>query len=209
MFGMLFRDINLDAALESGQFVPYFQPLVGLRSGSLEGFEVLARWNHPRAGLVMPNEFIGRAEREGWIGELTRELLRAAFLRMSQHQGRLMLAVNISPVQLRDVSLEKQLRATADQTGFSLERLMVEITESALTANLELALLICAGVEVDGLPAGAGRLRKRLLKTYDNNHGASIRRAEGGPQLCGVDDGTAREPEDRRRGAWPGKESSD
>ena len=139
---MLFRDINLDAALEAGQFVPYFQPLVGLRSGTLEGFEVLARWNHPRAGLVMPNEFIGRAEREGWIGELTRELLRAAFFRMSQHQGGLMLAVNVSPVQLRDLSLAKQIRATADQTGFGLDRLMVEITESALTENLEHALLI-------------------------------------------------------------------
>jgi PAS domain S-box-containing protein len=139
---MLFRDINLDAALESGQFVPYFQPLVGLRSGSLEGFEVLARWNHPRAGLVMPNEFIGRAEKEGWIGELTRELLRAAFLRMSEHESGLTLAVNISPVQLRDVSLAKQIRATADQTGFSLNHLMVEITESALTENLEQALLI-------------------------------------------------------------------
>jgi PAS domain S-box-containing protein len=139
---MLFRDINLAAALESGQFVPYFQPLVGLRSGSLEGFEVLARWNHPRAGLVMPNEFIGRAEKEGWIAELTRELLRAAFLQMSEHAGVLTLAVNVSPVQLRDVSLAKQIRAIADQTGFCLDRLMVEITESALTENLEQALLI-------------------------------------------------------------------
>jgi len=139
---MLFRDINLDAALQSGQFVPYFQPLVGLRSGGLEGFEVLARWIHPHAGLVMPNEFIARAEREGWIGELTRELLRAVFLRMAKHTGRLTLAVNISPVQLRDVNLAKQIRATADQTGFSLDRLMVEITESALAENLEQALLI-------------------------------------------------------------------
>jgi PAS domain S-box-containing protein len=139
---MLFRDINLDAAFSAGQFIPYFQPLVGLRSGSLEGFEVLARWNHPRAGLVMPNEFIGRAEREGWIGELMRELLRAAFLRMSEHQGGLTLAVNVSPVQLRDLSLAKQIRATADQAGFSLDRLMVEITESALTENLEQALHI-------------------------------------------------------------------
>ena len=139
---MLFRDINLAAALESGHFVPYFQPLVGLRSGGLEGFEVLARWNHPRAGLVMPNEFIGRAEKEGWIGELTRELLRRAFILMSKHQGALSLAVNISPVQLRDVNLAKQIRATADQAGFSLDRLIVEITESALTENLEHALLI-------------------------------------------------------------------
>ena len=53
-----------------------------------------------------------------------------------------MLAVNVSPVQLQDLSLAKQIRATADQTGFSMDRLMVEITESALTENLEQALLI-------------------------------------------------------------------
>ena len=134
---MLFDDINLDAALESGQFVPYFQPLVdaaqrharGIRSPrTLESSACRARHAErlhrtcgtPKAGSC----------------ELMRELLRAAFLRMAQHPQPLILAVNVSPVQLRDLTVAKQIRATADQTGFSLDRLMVEITESALTPKI-------------------------------------------------------------------------
>src|ERR1700712_1851718 len=88
-------------ALDNGEFIPYFQPLVELRTGQLAGFEVLARWNHPTLGIVAPDKFIPLAQRDGWIGALTQEVLRSAFASASATPASLVLAVNISPSQLR------------------------------------------------------------------------------------------------------------
>jgi EAL domain-containing protein (putative c-di-GMP-specific phosphodiesterase class I) len=55
---ILSDDRDAYRALNESQFVPFFQPLVTLRSGQLAGFEVLARWQHPVAGLIPPNQFI-------------------------------------------------------------------------------------------------------------------------------------------------------
>ncbi|MGI4979646.1 MAG: EAL domain-containing protein [Janthinobacterium lividum] len=67
-------------ALQDSQFVPYFQPLVTLRTGQLAGFEVLARWGHPILGLISPDEFIPSAEQDGWIDALLQQLLQKAFV---------------------------------------------------------------------------------------------------------------------------------
>ena len=61
---MAFAKNEIRHAIENREFVPYFQPLVDLRSGTLEGFEILARWHHPTCGLVPPPEFIPLIERE-------------------------------------------------------------------------------------------------------------------------------------------------
>jgi EAL domain-containing protein (putative c-di-GMP-specific phosphodiesterase class I) len=121
-------------ALSKGQFVPYFQPIVELRSGQLSGFEILARWQHPRRGLVLPDQFIHLAEKDGWIEALTEQILRQAFEVASSISHQITLSVNISPLQLRKPGLSKLIRDTAEGTGFSLDRLIVEVTESALIA---------------------------------------------------------------------------
>jgi PAS domain S-box-containing protein len=129
-------------ALEKGEFFPYFQPLVELRTGQLTGFEVLARWKHAGTGMIMPEVFIPLAERDGWINALTHQILRKAFTSALSMPSFLQLSVNISPIQLRDSTLTSRIESIAGRTGFSLNRLMVEITESALTNNLEQARLI-------------------------------------------------------------------
>ena len=129
-------------ALEMGEFFPYFQPLVELRTGQLTGFEVLARWKHADAGMIMPDVFIPLAERDGWIGALTHQIIGKAFTSALSMSSSLQLSVNISPIQLRDHSLPSQIESISWQTGFSLNRVMIEITESALTDNLERARLI-------------------------------------------------------------------
>src|SRR5258708_1134593 len=123
-------------AIERGEFIPYFQPLVGLRTGELAGFEVLARWNHPESGMISPDAFIPLAERDGWIGALTGEILSRALTSALSMPASLLLSVNISPIQLRDISLPAQLESVSRRTGFSLDRVIVEITESALVENL-------------------------------------------------------------------------
>jgi diguanylate cyclase (GGDEF)-like protein/PAS domain S-box-containing protein len=129
-------------ALSKGQFVPYFQPIVELRSGQLSGFEILARWQHPRRGLVLPDQFIHLAEKDGWIEALTEQILRQAFEVASSISHQITLSVNISPLQLRKPGLSKLIRDTAEGTGFSLDRLIVEVTESALIGNTSCAFAI-------------------------------------------------------------------
>jgi len=129
-------------AIAKGEFVPYFQPIVNLRSGQLAGFEILARWNHPKRGLVLPGEFIHAAELDGWIGALMQELLRQAIAVAHVIPAPLTLSINVSPVQLRDITLGKEIRTASKGKGFSLDRLIVEVTESALTDNLDRALVV-------------------------------------------------------------------
>ena len=129
-------------AIEHGEFTPHFQPLVDLRTGGLYGFELLARWFRPEQGWISPDEFIPLAESDGWIDLLTRELLRKGFSALATLPGSLGLSINISPVQLRELSLPDQIQAIAASAGFSTDRLIVEITESALAEEVESARVI-------------------------------------------------------------------
>jgi diguanylate cyclase (GGDEF)-like protein/PAS domain S-box-containing protein len=137
-------------ALRLGQFIPYFQPIVALRTGQLAGFEVLARWMHPQHGLVSPDQFISLAEKQGWIDTLTQKLLHQAFSPDNSIPAALTLSVNISPVQLRTSSLPGLIRKAAEGTGFSLTRLVIEITESALIDNLDHAVGIAKELKAMG-----------------------------------------------------------
>jgi PAS domain S-box-containing protein len=143
---------NQDAyqALNESQFVPFFQPIITLRTGQLAGFEVLARWQHPTEGIIPPDRFIGVAEQNGWIDQLTRQVLAKAFPAASAIPEHLTLSINISPFQLRDRALPEELRALAHLAGFSLSRLIVEITESALIDNLESAGFIVSELKAMG-----------------------------------------------------------
>jgi PAS domain S-box-containing protein len=132
---MAFDNLNVARAIESGEFLPYFQPLVSLRSGELQGFELLARWNRPQHGWIPPDEFIPIAERDGWIDLLSRELLRRGLDALGVLPHKLMLSVNISSVQLRDLNLPDHIQAIAKLSGYPLENLTLEITESALTED--------------------------------------------------------------------------
>jgi PAS domain S-box-containing protein len=120
---------------ELSDFHAYLQPIVALRTGKLQGFELLARWNDPERGWVSPDAFIPAAERDGWIDALTWEMMRQAFAVSARLPTPLRLAVNISPLQLRH-ALPKQVQEIADASRFPLECLTIEITESALTHDL-------------------------------------------------------------------------
>ena len=102
---MAIDNFDVARAIEEGEFLPHFQPLVNLRTGELQGFELLARWNRPGHGWIPPDEFIPAAEKDGWIDLLSRELLRRGFYAVGALSRNLMLSVNISSVQLHDLSL--------------------------------------------------------------------------------------------------------
>jgi PAS domain S-box-containing protein len=139
---MLVSLADVRSVLENDALVPCFQPIVELHTGRLAGFEVLARWNHPQLGLMLPENFISLADENGLIGLLTQQIMRKAFLSASLLPEPLVLAVNVSPTQLHDMGLPVQIREAAVQAGFPLKRLTVEITETGLFNNLERAQLI-------------------------------------------------------------------
>jgi PAS domain S-box-containing protein len=147
---MLIDFVDVKSALEREEIVACFQPLVELRAGRLAGFEVLARWQHPELGLVLPENFISLAEDNGLVGLLMQQVLRKAFMSAPVLPEPLVLAVNVSPVQLHDLSLPGQIRELAEAAGFPLERLTIEITESALANNLERAQKIVGELKAMG-----------------------------------------------------------
>ena len=142
--------VDLRRGIDSGEVVPYFQPLVELRTGQLSGFEVLARWKHPLRGMVPPDEFIHVAEDCGCIGELTERVLVEAFTVVKGLPDYLRLSINVSALQLRDRSLRRQVSLAAERAGFSLSRLTVEITESALVGNIEHARSVTEELKAQG-----------------------------------------------------------
>ncbi len=137
-------------ALDRDEIVPFFQPIVELRTGLLRGFEVLARWEHPTEGPVLPMNFITLAEENGLIGELTRQVCLKAFHASSILPEELTLAVNASPVQMRDAGLTAQIQQSAGDAEFSLSRLTIEITESALHHDLQRAQQVAGSLKSMG-----------------------------------------------------------
>lgn len=133
---MLFPAADIARGLERGEFFPVFQPLVELRTGRLAGYEVLARWRHPIHGILMPDCFIPVLEASGLMDELTGAMLEAAFTLPVLARGDLTLSVNISPLQLLGGNAAGRIAAAAERTAFPLNRLILEITESALLDDL-------------------------------------------------------------------------
>ena len=130
---------ELRQAVANDLIIPHFQPLVDMSTERLIGFEMLARWPHPIRGMVSPAEFIPIAEDTGLIGPMTDCLLRRACCIAMTWPPDILLACNVSPLQLRDRGLPAMVRAALDHSGLPPHRLELEITESALVGDLDLA----------------------------------------------------------------------
>lgn len=138
-------------ALEHQQFVPFFEPQVDLATGEIHGFEVLARWNHPLSGLIMPDVFIPVAEEHGLMSRLSEQIITQALQSAGRWGTELTVSVNISPSQLADPWLAQRLVRLLSEAGFPPERLIIEITESSLLADMELAKAITVSLKNQGI----------------------------------------------------------
>jgi diguanylate cyclase (GGDEF)-like protein len=137
--------------LEHGQFVPFFEPQVDLSTGEIVGFEVLARWEHPLSGVIEPDRFIPVAEEHGLIGRLSEQVILSALTQAADWDPSIKISVNISPTQLADSWLAQRIVRLLSEAGFPADRLVVEITESSLFADLDLAKQIVAGLKNQGV----------------------------------------------------------
>lgn len=123
---------DLREGIDKRQFVVYFQPIVDARSGGLAGFEALLRWQHPTRGLVLPDAFIPIAEDTGLIVEIGRFVLEEACRAATRWPDRLKIAVNLSPVQVRELILPHHVASILSVTGLRPDRLELELTENVL-----------------------------------------------------------------------------
>jgi diguanylate cyclase (GGDEF)-like protein len=143
--------MDLRIAIERGQIEPYFQPLINLSTGGLNGFEVLARWRHPTRGAIPPAEFVKVAEDSGQIDALTVCVMRQALKAALGWDNHLTIAINIAPQQLKNESLVERLLTVLHDTGFPAERFEIEITENALIGDLDLARRIVVALKARGI----------------------------------------------------------
>ena len=134
-----------------GEFVPYYEKQVDLESGTIVGFEMLARWNSPRLGMVNPEVFIPVAEEIGLIGELSESLIRQALRDARNWDPKLTLSVNISPVQLRDPWFSQKLLKILVEANFPPSRLEIEVTESCLHENVGLVRTLISSLKNQGI----------------------------------------------------------
>ena len=138
-------------ALEHDQFIPFFEPQVDLETGAIIGFEVLARWDHPLTGIVGADRFIGIAEEHNLIGRLSDQIFRKALLAAADWDPALTISINISPRQFTDSWLAQKIVRLLSETGFPADRLVVEVTESSLFADIDLARTIVTSLKNQGI----------------------------------------------------------
>ena len=125
-------ELDLRSALGSGQLQLYYQPLVNAKTGEVHCFEALLRWFHPRLGAVSPGEFVPLAEESGLIGPLGQWVLRAACAEAAKWPSQFRVAVNLSPIQFKNLNLVKVILGALAASGLPAARLELEITESVL-----------------------------------------------------------------------------
>ncbi|MEA2783535.1 MAG: diguanylate cyclase [Rhodospirillaceae bacterium] len=143
---------DLRIAINNDQIVPYFQPIMDLRTGLVVCYEVLARWPHAERGLIQPGQFIKMATDTGLIGALTMNVLRRACGELTMRcPGTPRIAINIAPLQLRDATLPQNLLKVLSDCGISPHRLEIEITEEAIVSDIVLAKTILTSLKNCGV----------------------------------------------------------
>ncbi|MGW0764056.1 putative bifunctional diguanylate cyclase/phosphodiesterase [Streptomyces sp. NPDC002676] len=132
---------TLRPAIERGEFVLEYQPLVGMDDGRLSGVEALVRWHHPQFGTLAPNRFIGLAEEDGSIVQLGRWALATACRQARRwqldHPGEapIFVSVNVAVRQVWDSDLVADVAETLAETGLAPHLLQLELTESAVMGS--------------------------------------------------------------------------
>ncbi|MBY0562695.1 MAG: GGDEF domain-containing phosphodiesterase [Hyphomonadaceae bacterium] len=134
---------ELRAAIEAGEFRPYFQPKINLANGRIEGCEALARWIRADSTLVSPARFIPVAEETGLIAPLSDAIMSEACWKAAAwaRNGRpVKIAVNVSAVQFCDRRFADKVMKCVTAAGLAPSLLELEITESTLMADQEAAV---------------------------------------------------------------------
>ena len=146
---------DLHRALEHGELLLFFQPVVSLRDARCVGAEALVRWQHPERGLMVPDEFVPLAEETGLVVELGRWVLEAAADEAArwqvEHEQPFVVSVNLSARQLAQPGLAERLSEVIERSGVEPENLCLEITESVLMEDADAVISVVERVRALGV----------------------------------------------------------
>ncbi|MDQ1661220.1 MAG: hypothetical protein QOJ68_1200 [Blastococcus sp.] len=194
---------ELRNAIEAGQLVLHYQPIVHLPTGRVHGVEALVRWQHPQRGMLPPGDFVAVAEEYELIAPLTRWVLGAATRQAAEWAVRglsLCVAVNVSANTLAEGTLVDDVAEALAGSGLAPDRLIVELTETTVAedperAAAQFAALRTSGVEVAiddfgsgysslgqliNIPAGVLKIDRSLVT------GAADRRSQSAAAIAAV-----------------------
>ncbi len=162
---------DVAGAIEQQQFELLYQPQIDMRTGTLDAVEALLRWEHPIHGTIAPGEFIGLAEQTDLIGPLTSYILERALRDLPELPDTCRLALNISARNLQDRHFARETLDVLDAAGVAPSRIELEITESAIADDPELARLAveefrAAGVSVTIDDFGTGYASFAMLRDF-------------------------------------------
>ena len=163
------KDARIEQALKTADLYAElsvdFQPFIDIRSSRILGFEALARWHSQTLGPVSPAQFIPVAERAGFVGQLTRPLLRKALIAARAWPGDLRLAFNLSAYDLNSPEGVLALIGIIEKSGFNPRQLDLEITETALARDftqvqksIEMLRMLGCGISLDDFGTGYSSL---------------------------------------------------
>jgi diguanylate cyclase (GGDEF)-like protein len=165
---------ELRRALANGELECYFQPIMELWTNRISGFEALVRWIHPQQGLLNPADFIPIAEETGLIVDLDAQILEQACRKITEWnlvtpEKLLTLSVNISARSLLDLALSERVASAIKTHQVQPSNLYLEITETALIDDIELATTCINKLESLGIRMaiddfGTGYSSLRYLK---------------------------------------------
>ena len=171
--GVLELESDLRRALRHGELFLEFQPFLDLRSGAVLGVEALVRWHHPRRGTLQPAEFISVAEEAGLMVAIDTWVLTEACRQLqgwaAGFPAAFRVAVNVCPAHLVGTELHGTVAAVLTDTGLPPDRLCIEVSERAVTAEggpvqTELEALAAMGVGLALDDFGAGQTSLAQLR---------------------------------------------
>jgi diguanylate cyclase (GGDEF)-like protein len=203
---------ELREAIDAGQLVLHYQPVMHLATGEVTGAEALVRWQHPQRGLLMPCEFIPLAEQNGMVIPMTRWVLGEATRQAAAWEQAglpLVTGVNISAAHFGTGTLVADVHDALAAAGLAPERFLLELTETSvaedpLRAAAQFAQLRISGVEVSiddfgsgfsslsqlvSIPAGVLKLDRSLIastETRRSEAAAAIVAVVGLAKACGM-----------------------
>jgi diguanylate cyclase (GGDEF)-like protein/PAS domain S-box-containing protein len=170
-------EADLRRAVDRGEFVLHYQPVVELRSERIVGVEALVRWNHPERGLLLPEEFLPLAEDTDLMMEIGRWVVEQASAQSRKWQVRfpvdppLSVSVNLSATELRTGSVVEDLARAAAESGLQPVNLVLEITERMMLGDAESTIAVLKelkqlGVKLAVDDFGAGQSSLSQLQRF-------------------------------------------
>ncbi|HEY6011659.1 MAG TPA: EAL domain-containing protein, partial [Nitrospirota bacterium] len=139
-------EADMRGVLERRELLLFYQPIIDLKTRNLKGFEALVRWNHPTRGLLLPLEFVPLSEENGMIHVIGEWVIRESCRELRVLQERypspnpLTMSINISPRQFARPGLADRMTDILAETGINARHLVIEITESMIMENVDIAV---------------------------------------------------------------------